>query len=187
MEITFASEQDLIRRARAGESIAFEQLVHAFTPDLFRVVRRMTGNTEDAEAVLQETFWRVWQALPRYQEDRRFFPYLLTIAANLVRDAWRKERWVLPGELDEERATSTGEQQTPEMQSEEAELLQALAKATEELPPPYRAVIALRYDAGLSYEETASTLNLPVNTVRTHLRRAKLALSNKLEVLYGNE
>ena len=187
MKMTFASEQDLIRRARAGESNAFDQLVYALTPDLFRVVRRMTGNTEDAEAAIQETFWRVWQALPRYQENRRFFPYLVTIAANLVRDAWRKERWVLPGELDEESATLSGELLTPEMQLEETELLQALAKATEELPPPYRAVIALRYDAGLSYDETACALNLPVNTIRTHLRRAKLALSKKLEELYGKE
>jgi RNA polymerase sigma-70 factor (ECF subfamily) len=187
MEMTFASEQDLIRRARAGESNAFEQLVNAYTPDLFRVVRRMTGNTEDAEAAIQETFWRVWQALPRYLEDRRFFPYLVTIAVNLVRDAWRKERRVLPGELDEESTTRSGESLTLEMQLEETELLQALAKAIEELPAPYRAVIALRYDAGLSYDETAYALSLPVNTIRTHLRRAKLVLNKKLEELYGKE
>jgi RNA polymerase sigma-70 factor (ECF subfamily) len=187
MEMTFANEQDLIRRARARDPMAFEQLVNAHTANLFRVVRRMTGNSMEAEGIVQETFWRVWQALPRYQEDRRFFPYLVTIAANLVRDAWRKERRMLPGKFEEETSTLSDEWPTPELQLEEAELLQDLAKAIEELQPLYRSMIALRYDADLSYDECARALNLPVNTVRTHLRRAKLALRKKLERFYGKE
>ena len=184
MDISFTVEQDLILRTRAGDDSAFEQLVKAFTPDLFRVIRRMTADTGEAEAIIQETFWRVWQALPQYRADRRFFPYLVTIAANLLRDTWRKQRRILPDEFD----AASDQQDTsllPETQVEEAELLQSLSRSVERLSPIYRAVIALRYDAELSYEEIASALGLPVNTVRTHLHRAKSALRQTLKEAYG--
>lgn len=184
MDISFNLEQDLIVRARAGDEGAFEQLVKAFTPDLFRVVRRMVADTGDAEGIIQETFWRVWQALPRYKEDRRFFPYLVTIAANLIRDSWRKEKRVLPDEFDT-IVDHFDETPSPEMQVVEAELLHSLTRAVEELPPLYRSVIALRYDAGLSYEGIASAMDLPLNTVRTYLFRAKSALQKSLKEAYG--
>ena len=184
MDISFSVEQDLICRARAGDDDAFEQLVKLFTPDLFRVIRRMTADMDETEAIIQEAFWRIWQALPRYKGDRRFFPYLVTVAANLVRDAWRKQRRILPDEFD---AVSNKQDTSPlpETQVEEAELLQILSKSVEGLSPIHRVVIALRYDAEMSYAEIAALLNLPVNTVRTHLYRAKLALHQTLKEAYG--
>jgi RNA polymerase sigma-70 factor, ECF subfamily len=184
MTLVFSVEQDLIRQARQGDPQAFERLVTEFTPSLFRVIRRMTADSDTAESILQETFWRVWQALPRYSEDRRFFPYLVTIATNLLKDAWRKDKHLLPDDLDtlDERA---GNLPTPENLVEEAEQMQILRNAVEGLPASYRAVIALRYDAGFSYEEIAGTMNIPVNTVRTLLRRAKLSLRSKLEDTNG--
>ena len=175
----------MIRRARAGDQSAFESLINIYTPRAFKVVRRMTSDTEEAEAILQETFWRIWKALPRYQEDRRFFPYLVTVATNLVRDAWRKERWLLPDEYEALADQFPDNLPTPETQIEAAERLQALAEAVTNLPPAYRAVIALRYDASMSYEEVAAALGLPLNTVRTHLRRAKAVLRQKLETSDG--
>jgi len=185
MEPSFSVEQELIRRARAGNQSAFESLINIYTPRAFKVVRRMTSDTEEAEAILQETFWRIWKALPRYQEDRRFFPYLVTVATNLVRDAWRKERWLLPDEYEALADQFPDNLPTPETQIEAAERLQALAEAVTNLPPAYRAVIALRYDASMSYEEVAAALGLPLNTVRTHLRRAKAVLRQKLETSDG--
>jgi RNA polymerase sigma-70 factor (ECF subfamily) len=185
MELSYSVEQELIRWARAGNQGAFESLINIYTPRLFKVVRRMTGDTDEAEAILQETFWRIWKALPRYQEDRRFFPYLVTVATNLVRDAWRKERWLLPDEYEALAEKLPDNLPTPETQIDAAEQLQALTEAVADLPPAYRAVIALRYDAGLSYEEVAAALGLPLNTVRTNLRRAKAALRQKLETFDG--
>lgn len=185
MEPSFPVEQDLIRRARAGDQTAFESLINAYTPRLYKVVRRMTSDTDEAEAILQETFWRIWKALPRYEEDRRFFPYLVTVATNLVRDAWRKERWLLPDNFEVVADQYPSEMPTPEAQLEEAEFLQALASAIAYLQPAYRAVIALRYDAGLNYEDIAAALDLPLNTVRTHLRRAKATLREKMEAHFG--
>ncbi len=174
-------ERELIRRAQAGDDDAFGKLVVSHTPKLYRVIRRMTSDPSEAEAIVQEAFLRAWQALPRYRNDRPFFPYLVTIAVNLGRDLWRKARFLEFGELETVAQAAPSPEPGPERQVEHGETLQALATAVAALPSAYRAVIALRYDAELSYEEIAAALDLPLNTVRTHLRRAKDHLRSLLE------
>lgn len=185
MRLHLAKEQDLILQARGGDAKAYELLIEDYAPQLYRVVQRMVADPGEAEAIVQETFWRTWQSLSRFREDQPLFPYLVTIASNLVRDTWRKERWLLPDDVEDEAAQLPDDQVSLEQQLEEKELLQSLAEVILDLPAPYRTVIALRYDAGLSYEQIAQTLRLPLNTVRTHLRRAKEALRQKMEAKHG--
>ena len=174
-------EKELVSRLRAGDEQAFDQIVSAYTPPLYRVVRRIASDQDEAEAILQETFLRFWKALPWYDEERPLLPYLVTIAVNRGRDVWRRSRLVDFTGLGSAAEDIPGFEPTPESQVEQAEQLQALAEAVARLPLAYRAVIALRYDAGLSYQEIAESLDLPVNTVRTHLRRAKAHLRTQLE------
>lgn len=176
-----ADEQQLITRARSGDEMAFEALLRHYTPALYRVVRRMTADDMETEAILQETFFRFWQTLPRYRNDRPLFPYLVTIAANLARDRWRRARHLSEASLEEIPAAEEKATELPEARLLNEETLVALAAAVEALPPPYRAVIALRYEAGMSYQEIAAALDLPLNTVRTHLHRAKAHLRATLE------
>ena len=68
-----------------------------------------------------------------------------------------------------------------EERADQREVLQNLAQAVDALPFIYRAVISLRYDADLKYEEIAAVLTLPLNTIRTHLRRAKQILRKRIE------
>lgn len=180
-EATLENEQTLVAAARAGDEAAFEALLRHHTPALYRVVRRMTADEMETEAILQETFFRFWQALPRYQDDRPLFPYLVTIAANLARDRWRRSRRLSDAALDEIPEVDDKAADLPEAWLLRQETLAALAAAVEELPPPYRAVIALRYDAEMRYEDIAAALDLPLNTVRTHLRRAKAHLRAAIE------
>src|SRR3990172_2134818 len=175
-------ERELIRRSRLGDEQAFSQLVSQNAPSLYRVVRRMASDISEAEAIVQEAFFRAWKSLPGYVEDRPFFPYLVTIAVNLGRDQWRKSRFVDFTGLEPVVESLPATEPTPETQMEETEQLQALAEAVAGLPIAYRAVIALRYDAGMDYREIAEMLGLPVNTVRTHLHRAKAYLRQKLEL-----
>ena len=179
--IDLPNEAELIRRARNNDDEAFSKLVIHYTPALFRVIRRVASDNGEAEAIVQEAFLRAWENLSRYKEDRPFFPYLVTIAINLGRDQWRKSRFVDFSGLEAVESDLTDPDAVPEIQIERAELLQELARAVVELPPAYRAVIAMRYDAGLSYQQIADALGLPVNTVRTHLRRAKMHLRRVLE------
>lgn len=181
MKPSVALEQELIRKVQNGNPGAFAELVEVFSLPLYRVMRRMASDDSEAENLVQEAFWRFWQKREHYQNDRPFFPYIVTVAANLARDRWRREKWLLEDELEEELAEEPEPTLLPEAQLEQSELYQKLAATVASLPKPYRAVIALRYEADYSYEEIAETLRIPVNTVRVHLYRAKRTLRNAME------
>lgn len=177
------SESDLIYRARRRDEEAFADLVKAYAPAVYRIVRRIVPDTMEAESIVQETFWRFWQKLPVYRADAPLLPYLATIASNLARDRFRRERWL--EEEDDELETVADGRFDPEAAFDQQQTLASLAAAVEELPLAYRLVIALRYDADMNYVEIAQALSLPLNTVRTHLRRAKQQLRKKMEAKHG--
>ena len=182
MEPSASDERELIRLARQHDEAAFAALVEAYAARLYRIARRMLPDEMEAEAVVQETFWRFWQALPRYDDEGPLLPYLATIASNLARDRFRRERRLedLPAEEAQGEPQAAQEREV-ESQVEDRHTLERLAVYVQGLPPAYRTVIALRYDADMSYEQIATVLSLPVNTVRTHLRRAKELLRAQLE------
>lgn len=180
MVLPLATDQELIRRSKNGEETAFEKLVEAYTPALFAVIRRLTDDDATAENIVQEAFWRSWKNLPFYKNDRPFFPYLVTVAVNLRRDEWRNERWLDFSPLEDSASGFLDPLPSPEGQLEQNEMISHLAAAIQKLPPAYRLVISLKYDGELSYEEISGVLNLPTNTVRTHLHRAKNALRKML-------
>jgi RNA polymerase sigma-70 factor (ECF subfamily) len=175
----------LLERTRSGDSSAFNRLIERYSPDLFRIIRRMASDSSETEAIVQESFLRVWQILhsPRSRAQdwtKPFFPYLVTIAMNLARDRWRKDRFLDFSGLEDLQDVLPSPWPDPEALVEETETLIALVEAVAGLPSAYRVVIALRYDAGMSYAEIAEVLELPINTVRTHLRRAKIQLREVL-------
>ena len=179
------ADRQLLERTRSGDSSAFNLLVERHSPDLYRIIHRMTSDSSETEAIVQESFLRVWQILrsPRSRAQdwtKPFFPYLVTIAINLARDRWRKDRFLDFSGLEDIQEVLPSPMPDPEAQVEETETLRALAEAVAQLPTAYKGVIALRYEAGLSYAEIAEILELPINTVRTHLRRAKIRLREVL-------
>ncbi len=184
MSLTPEEEQALVQRAQRREEEAFEQLILAYSVPLYRVVARMASDEQEAQAVVQEAFWRTWRALDRYQPSRSFFSYLVTIALNIQRDQWRANRW-LEDRTELYEDAPGGTEQNPAVVVENEEQMQRLNEAIRQLPDIYRAVIALRYDASMRYEEMSEALNIPVNTVRTHLHRAKRLLRKWLEENYG--
>ncbi|HEY48126.1 MAG: hypothetical protein AMJ88_03955 [Anaerolineae bacterium SM23_ 63] len=174
-------EAELVRRARIRDPEAFDRLVEVYTPRLYRIVRRFTSDRGEAEAIVQETWLRAWRALPQSIEDRPLAPWLVRIAVNVVRDIWRKKKPLDFTDVGGEEDFLQDERPGPEEHLSQKEVLEKLVLGVERLRPEYRMVIALRYEGGLSYQEMASVLNLPINTVRTHLHRAKSTLRRWLE------
>lgn len=174
-------ESDLIRRAALGEAEAFDRLVEAHTPRLYRMLRRLTSDGAEAEALIQEAWLRAWKGRARCSADRPFFPWIATIAVRLARDDWRKRRPLDFADLGESWEESTGDGDSIERRIESHQARERLAALVRELRPEWQAVIALRYDGHLGYGDIAQALGIPVNTVRTHLRRARLELRRRLE------
>lgn len=177
------TDERFIVRDYAGERDEFSTLIAQYTPMVFNLVYRFTQDRMEAENLSQETFLRAWRALPRLKPDLPFKPYLLQIAMNLCRDWARKNRrrWNESVDIDDAQDWLADESDDAFEQMTESELRSHLRTAIDQLPPMYRAVITLRYTEGLSYEDIALALELPVNTVRTHLRRAKARLRACLE------
>ena len=138
------SESDLIQRARQQDEDAFSALVESYTGPVYRVVRRMVTDTMEAEAIVQETFWRFWQRLPSYRADLPLLPYLATIASNLARDRYRRDRWLDESDVEDVLEGRAGSGSEPEAALEMSQDLEVLSAAIESLPMAYRAVISLR-------------------------------------------
>jgi RNA polymerase sigma-70 factor (ECF subfamily) len=108
-------------------------------------------------------------------------PWLITIALNVARDRWRKKEPLNFVDIHGEENGFPDPGPSPEERMTRGEALAKLSQGVATLRPEYRTVIALRYDAELSYQEIANVLGIPVNTVRTHLRRAKSVLRDWME------
>jgi RNA polymerase sigma-70 factor (ECF subfamily) len=179
------SDEALVKVFLRGDAQAFAELVARYTAPIFNLAFRLTDDRAEAENATQETFLRAYSALPRSRTDLAFKPWLFQIAVNLCRDLARKKRPAAFADLAQEDESSPeeaieDETPLPLEQVEGRELEKALTRAVADLPEIYRAVVTLRYTEELSYEEIAAVLKLPVNTVRTHLFRAKAMLRKAL-------
>jgi RNA polymerase sigma-70 factor (ECF subfamily) len=174
-------ERTLVGRAVEGDPMAFDRLVEIHTPRLYRLVRRAAPDRGEAEAVVQEAWLRAWKYRRRCTPDRPFFPWLASVAMNVARDEWRKRRPLDFADLGEAVEGIATADIPPDVQVEAGEARAMLAQYVDELRPEWRVIVGLRYDGELSYSEIADVLGIPLNTVRTHLRRARAALRARME------
>ncbi len=178
---TSLDEQTWITRAQQGDRQAFGELVRLHREGVVNVVYRMCGDAQLAEEAAQEAFLRVWQNLGRYDPRRSAVPsapfrnWVYRIAVNVAVDALRRER---PAEdVDDLPFASTAD--GPEAWVERQQQAEQVRQAVLALPPASRAALVLREYEGLSYQEIADALDIPLGTVmsrlnyaRSHLRQA---------------
>lgn len=181
-----ASDEELARLHVQGDHQAFRQLVERYGRSVFNLLYQLVGNRHEAEELTQEVFLRLHQALPGSRLDLPFRPWVYRIAVNLARSWARRPRAETFSDLAPDHAQGPGPLELPDEgplpveQLEAEERREMVRRAVDGLPPAYRAAITLRYVEGLSYLEMSQVLDLPLNTVRTHLHRARLLLRKRL-------
>jgi RNA polymerase sigma-70 factor (ECF subfamily) len=180
-EADTAGPDPLVARLQAGEARAFEELVITYQHRVFGVALRMLRNSAEAEDVAQEVFVRAHRGIAAFKGEAKLSTWLHTIAARLClnRLAGAPRRHELHSEGTLERLAQPGAD--PSAAVEQSELEAALHRAVAELPDDGRIVVVLRDLEGLSYEEIAAALDLPLGTVRSRLHRARTDLKDKLE------
>lgn len=191
------SDEDLVARHLAGDPQAFAELVARHTGRLYNLAYRLTADQAEAEDIVQESFLRAFQALPRSQTGRAFKPWLFQIAVNRCRDWARRSRHrplafsSLEGvgldEHDSPAESVPGLDPSPLEQVERDELGSALGRAVMALEEEDRVILTLRYNEGLSYAEMSQILEAPTGTIGTHLFRAKLRLRKALLGFLGEQ
>jgi RNA polymerase sigma-70 factor (ECF subfamily) len=179
LTITAVNEAELVSRAKNGERDAFGELVCIHAQGVRNVIYRMCGDAQLAEDAAQETFVRAWLHLASYRPQASLRNWLYRIALNAATDMLRKERRVLLGTLENLDLPDSGP--GPEAQFFQEERAAAIRKAVLSLPAACRAVLVLREYEGLSYQEIAETLDIPVGTVMSRLNYARKLLRNTLE------
>jgi len=178
-------EATVVARAQDGSTAAFEMLIDHYQTPLFRYAYRILGDRGNAEDVVQETFIAAWRGLPTITTAAAFRGWLYQIATRRAFDALRARRpqveW--PGE-DEDPPSSVnakqGSHDDPAQLAVQMAQFEALQQALTTLPPQQRAAWSMQRIDGLSYDEIATALSLPVSTVRGRIARARQTLAERM-------
>ncbi len=176
---TADAETALIEQAQHGDRNAFGELVRRYYPGVVQVVYRLCGDTGLAEDMAQEAFLRAWINLPSFRPQSSLRNWLYRIAVNATLDVLRRR----PEETLEDEAVQMIPDQAagPETALIEKERVALLQQAMQSLPEAARSVLVLREYGGLSYQEIASVLDVPVGTVMSRLNYARNRLRELLK------
>lgn len=163
--------------AQKKDADAFTVLVETYQTPVYNLCYRMLGSAEEAEDAAQESFWRAYQAINRYDPDRSFITWLLSIAAHHCIDLQRKRKLPvleIDGEEEFEIPDRAMEPEKMLSKKQEKEMITGILQKLSEID---RAVIILRYWQEQSEEEIARSLSLTVSAVKSRLHRARLQLA----------
>jgi RNA polymerase sigma factor (sigma-70 family) len=165
-------DEELIAQVRGGEPRAFGSLVERYQGLIFRLCHGVTGNVPDAEELAHDTFVEAYLKLHQLRDPGKFAPWLKVLALNLCR-MWYRQRRRDTVALPDEPCAQEVEQTPPH----HARMLAGVTRLT----ASHRLVLLLHYWEGLSYEEAAAFLNVPVGTVMSRLYRARQELKRLVE------
>ena len=167
-----------IEQARHGNDAAFGFLVDAYQNPVFSLCYRMLGNSRDAEDAAQESFIRAFRHLKKYDPDRSFGTWLLSIASHYCIDRIRKRQLAtvpmdaLPAEIIPDRSAPN-----PEKEFRRAEKEVLIQNLLSDLKPIDRASVILRYWHDYSDIDIAQALGLTVSAVKSRLYRSRQTLA----------
>jgi RNA polymerase sigma-70 factor, ECF subfamily len=152
---------------------AFERLLAAYRGRVYRLALSFVRQPADAEDLAQEAFVRLWRALPLYDGRASFSTWLYVIARNACLSELRRRAIRATAPLDEhgDGAEAASVPAAPVDQRLDCQTL------VEALPEPQRRIVRLFYLEERSYEQVAGMLDMPINTVRSHLHRARKRLA----------
>jgi RNA polymerase sigma-70 factor (ECF subfamily) len=178
-------ERQLLVRHCDGDPDAFAELVQRFRAPIFSYLVRCGVDSANREDLFQEIFIKIHNASARYRAEQPLPPWLFTIAANTVRSHFRKRR--VQNLIFPERQSKNPKSESASAQEslEAQETAQWIDSALARLPRKQREVLALCGVQGLPQQQAAEVLGMPLNTVKTHLRRARIALARGLALRRG--
>jgi RNA polymerase sigma-70 factor (ECF subfamily) len=190
-ELAQKTDQEIVALARAGEEVAYRELIRRYERPLFSLLFRMVRDRELAEDLAQETFVKALNAIESYRPEFKFSSWIFKIANNAAIDHLRRrelDTLSLEGSPQAEtpeaiEATALqigGRQESPLAEVEARELGGQIEAAIAQLRPEYRSCILLRHVEGRAYEEIAEILSLPLGTVKTYIHRARNELRQAL-------
>lgn len=181
------TEVECLQLALKGDQEAFTWVVDTYQRPVYNLCYRMLGNEQEAEDAAQETFWRAWQAIRRYDPQRSFATWLLSIAAHYCIDQQRRRRlptFSIDLLVEETLPDCTPSPERIVSKTEEDECLHRLLAG---MKPEDRAALILRYWYEMPEEEIGRTLSISVSAVKSRLHRARLQMAERWKSTQAQE
>ena len=176
------SDTDLLKAITAGDREAFAAFYDRHSATAFGLLKKMLREPSDAEDVLQETFLQVWRQAGRYDSERSSpLGWLVMMARSRAMDRLRRHSITTTSELPEQPVL-------PDAEAAAAfqECQFAVAGALAQLPAEQQIAIQIAFFGGLSYEQAADHLGIPVGTAKTRIRLGMMKLRKLLEPTEGS-
>lgn len=186
-------DQELVERAREGDTRAFDALILKYGDKLYGLVYHMTSHKEDTHDLLQEIFARAYQSLKSFRGNSTFYTWLYQIAVNLTLNFLKKKKRRSGLSLNELDAAAHQDpalidqthEANPEQQTNLNELQVKLNEAMQKLSDPHRMVVTMFDIQGMSHAEIAKVLKTSEGTIRSRLHYAHLQLQAALQDLWN--
>jgi RNA polymerase sigma factor (sigma-70 family) len=174
----------MVDEAKKGNERAFASLMNRYRDSIYFMLLKMVNNPSDAEDLTIEAFGKAFRSIDTYTPRFAFSTWLFMIASNNCIDFIRKkhsspvpiDQW--PEGTDNLTINIQSDLPDPEEALINDQKIATLRKIVNQLKPPYREIIEMRYYKEYSYEEISSELNIPIGTVKAQLFRAKTLLYN---------
>lgn len=183
-------EKEIIKLILNGEKEYFKLIQKKYYSLIYNLIRKIIKDEDDIDDLVQETFIKVYNALPNFQFNFNFSSWIYKIASNNCIDFIRRKKLNFvyidkndESDDDEYKFDIKDPSLTPEEQLQNKERSHLLKQAIKKLPKNYQQVIHLRHEEELDYQEIAERLNIPLGTVKIHLFRARKQL---LDILKNN-
>ena len=186
MSLTDTTDKELIASCHEGDDQAFEELMRRYLQAVWYFARQYARLEADTEDIVQDTFFKVWKNLKKFDSAKPFRPWLYTIARNTALDYLKKKRAFSFSDMDPEDSelsfedTLESAEPTPVEVFEQKADRALLDEVLNILHPEHRAVMIMHYQDGLTFEEIAAVVNKPMNTVKSWHRRALGKLNKQI-------
>jgi RNA polymerase sigma-70 factor (ECF subfamily) len=174
---------DLLEGCRRGDETAWRDLVARHTRKVFALAYRFTGRADEAEDLTQEIFVKLYQSLDRYEGSAGSFPaWLMAVARNHAIDHYRRRREEQRRRVDEPVLLELAHapEDGPFKALEREERARLVHRGLRSLPLELREPLILFDLQGIPYEEVASTLGIPLGTVKSRINRGRLELAKRI-------
>ena len=172
-------DQKLVERVWAGEREAFARLIDRYKTRVLHTAFRMLRNREDAEEAAQDTFVRAYRGLAKFRAEASFSTWIYKICYHVCLSYLERKK--LPrAQIEPEELLSLPDWATPETTLETQAQGKAVEAVLDGLPQHFRTVLILYHAQQLSYQEISEVMELPVNTVKTHLHRGRALLRERI-------
>lgn len=186
----------LVRRSQNGDLEAMERLILKYQGRIYNVILKISGNSDDAAELTQETFVKVIESIEKFRGRSSFYTWVFRIAVNLTLNYCQRNAKMATRSLDAEDNESDNQARQglkdflsdesaadPAVLAQRRELCDLAKQALLRLEEPQRAVMVLRDIEGMNYAEIADVLNIELGTVRSRLSRARSHLREILEAM----